>query len=295
MLEDKVIVITGGAMGIGASLVELLHSAGAHVFFGDVESVSGEALANRISSSSKSSQKLQFVKTNVADYASNLNLFETAFNACGRVDHAVSAAGIGEIGNIVSRALTLESVKEPPPMKVIDVNLIGPIYFARIASVYLRQGQSSNTSKLTDRSLALVSSVAGLFESPGLFVYGASKHGVIGLMRSLRRYFPTYEQPIRTNCICPWMTKTRLVSGIEEEWEAEGLPTNSPMDVAKIIAGALATPTLNGAALYVEGGRGWELESVMESGRPQWMGEKQAREFDRGQEVLGIGDGWTKK
>ena len=33
------------------------------------------------------------------------------------------------------------------------------------------------------------------------------------------------------------MTKTRLVSDIEEKWEAQGLPTNTPMDVAKIIAG----------------------------------------------------------
>ena len=72
-------------------------------------------------------------------------------------------------------------------MKVIDVNFNGPIYFARIASVYLRQSPGSDTSKPTDRSLTLVSSVAGILESPDLFVYSASKHGVIGLMRSLRK------------------------------------------------------------------------------------------------------------
>ena len=155
-------------------------------------------------------------------------------------------------------------------MKVTDVNFNGSIYFARIASVYLRQSPSSDTSKSTDRSLTLVSSVAGIFESSSLFVYSASKHGVIGLMRSLRKsvlhfffvyinhylvhvarniiysssltkppikILPTFDQPIRTNCICPWVTKTRLVSGIEEKWEAQGLPTNTPMDVANIIAG----------------------------------------------------------
>ena len=99
-------------MGIGAALVELLYSAGAHVFFGDVESAFGEALVSRISSSSQPSQKLQFVKTDVTDYASNLNLFETVFRTCGRVDHAVSAAGISEVGNIVSPNLTLESIRE---------------------------------------------------------------------------------------------------------------------------------------------------------------------------------------
>ena len=49
-------------MGIGAALVELLYSAGAHVFFGDVESAFGEALVSRISSFLQPSQKLQFVK-----------------------------------------------------------------------------------------------------------------------------------------------------------------------------------------------------------------------------------------
>jgi NAD(P)-dependent dehydrogenase (short-subunit alcohol dehydrogenase family) len=155
-------------------------------------------------------------------------------------------------------------------MKVTDVNFNGSIYFARIASVYLRQSSSSDTSKSTDRSLTLVSSVAESLESPSLFVYSASKHGVIGLMQSLRKsilhffsiyinyylihvaqniiysssltktpikIFPTFDQPIRTNCICPWMTKTGLVSDIEEKWETQGLPTNTPMDVAGIIAG----------------------------------------------------------
>jgi NAD(P)-dependent dehydrogenase (short-subunit alcohol dehydrogenase family) len=80
-------------------------------------------------------------------------------------------------------------------MKVTDVNFNGSIYFARIASVCLRQSPSSDTSKSTDRSLTLVSSVAGILELSSLFVYSASKHGVIGLMRSLRKlvlYFFSY-------------------------------------------------------------------------------------------------------
>ena len=72
-------------------------------------------------------------------------------------------------------------------MRVTNVNFNGSIYFAQVASVYLRQSPSSDTSKSTDRSLTLVSSVAGILEPSSLFVYSASKHGVIGLMRSLRK------------------------------------------------------------------------------------------------------------
>lgn len=123
-------------------------------------------------------------------YSDNLALFDAAYQACGRVDHAVANAGLGEQGNAFDPGLTLESVREEPvkSIKVVDVNLKGELYFARIASVYLRQpdvnGKSSTAA--ADKSLTLVSSVAGFREDPGLFVYTASKHGVLGLMRALR-------------------------------------------------------------------------------------------------------------
>lgn len=89
------------------------------------------------------------------------------------------------------------------------------------------------------------------------------------------------------------MTETRLVSGIEDDWHKAGLPRNKPADVARIIAGTMANSGLNGEALYVEGGRAWALEEGIDRTQPQWMGEKQSREFNVGQEVLGSGAKWT--
>ena len=180
---------TGGALGIGAEVVRLCHAAGAHVFFGDVLVDAGEALARELSSDSK--PHVVFVPTDVSDYQSNLRLFDTAYEKCGRVDHAASVAGVGERGNIVDSGLTLESVRQEPKesMTVLGVNFVGPIYFSRIASVYLRQpGLDDKSSTSTaDKSLTLVSSVAGFTEAPGLYVYSATKHGVYGLMRALRK------------------------------------------------------------------------------------------------------------
>lgn len=183
--------------------------------------------------------------TDVSSYAANLHLFSVAYDLCGRVDHAVSAAGVGERGHIVDETLTLESVREEPVdcMRTLDINLAGPLYFARIASVYLRQpspavSDPASTAVATDKSLTLVSSIAGFTEAPGLTVYSAAKHGVYGLMRALRGPLSKYApQPIRTNAICPWMTETRMVGGIEDDWARAGLPRNSPMDVARVIAG----------------------------------------------------------
>jgi len=319
-LKNKVVVLTGGVLGIGSEIVRICHSQGAHVFFGDVLAEKGLAFERELAKSSVEGQNTCFVQTDAADYQSNLNLFETAHRACGRVDHAVSAAGVSERGNITDPSLTLESVKEEPrqAMSVLNIDLVGLIYFSRIASVYLRQGDNtdiesqtrpntiSDTSgvppspwlapKPTTKSLTLVSSIAGFTEAPGLAVYSTAKHGVIGLMRSLRKTL--MDGPgsgIRTNAICPWMTKTRLVSGVEEAWAKAQLPSNEPADVAMIIAGVMADKMLNGASLYVEGGRAWDVEPGIDGTMPTWMGEERCAEWRRGQIVLGSGADWQNR
>lgn len=126
----------------------------------------------------------------MTSYSDNLALFDAAYQAFGRVDHAISNAGLGEQGNIFSPDLTLDSVREEPQNSIrpVDVNLKGPLYFARLASVYLRQIEKGDDVKeVKDKSLTFTSSVAAFREDPGLYVYVASKHGVMGLMRVLRR------------------------------------------------------------------------------------------------------------
>lgn len=65
--------------------------------------------------------------------------------------------------------MLMDMDEQPPNKLVLDVNLLGALYFARIAAVYLRQGVSPDDHK----SLLLMSSAAGYKESPGLFVYQA--------------------------------------------------------------------------------------------------------------------------
>ncbi|KAL6236255.1 hypothetical protein BDW75DRAFT_117335 [Aspergillus navahoensis] len=293
-LKDKVIVLTGGANGIGASLVEYAIQNGAYVCFGDVSTQAGDEIAKTVNANTPSSPpRAIFVQTDVTSYDSVLGLFDKAMEAYGRIDHVVAGAGIVEIGNVFDPALDLRSIREPPPTKVLDVNLLGCLYTARIASVYLRQNRPESGA---DRSIILVSSVAGFKESPGLFVYQASKHGVIGLMRALRLYLhgPASAHNIRVNCICPWMTTTGMVKGIQEGWAKAGLPTNSPMDVAKITAAVLGDASLNGTSMYVEGGRAWEIEANLDRLEPAWLGEEPSKSLAKGQEVLGSGMDWTK-
>lgn len=84
-----------------------------------------------------------------------------------------------------------------------------------------------------------------------------------------------------------------MVKGIQDNWVKVGLPTNSPMDVAKITAGLVVDEKLNGTSMYVEGGRGWEIEGNLDRLEPEWLGEAPSRSLAKGQAVLGSGSNWT--
>jgi NAD(P)-dependent dehydrogenase (short-subunit alcohol dehydrogenase family) len=183
---------------------------------------------------------------------------------------------------------------QKPQTKTLDVNLTGTVYFAHIAATYLKAASKPTGPK----SLILVSSTAGFKETPGLFTYSASKHGVVGLVRSLRLSLPKTHN-INVNAICPWMTDTVMVDGIRENWVRERLPVNSPESVGRIML-ELAVgkdgedKEWNGRAVFVEGGRGWDIEEGIDKTEEQWLGKEVAERLNRGQDVLGDGTDWTK-
>lgn len=92
-LKDKVVVLTGGATGIGAAVVKRLHESGALVVFGDVASEAASSLV-----SSLKGDNVTFVSCDVTKYDQIYNLFKVANDKYGRVDHAASIAGIFETG-----------------------------------------------------------------------------------------------------------------------------------------------------------------------------------------------------
>lgn len=114
----------------------------------------------------------------------------------------------------------------------------------------------------------------------------ASKHGVLGLMRSLRLYLPQ-SVGVRVNVVCPWAVDTQMLSGIREVWRKEDLPLNQPDGVAAVIAGLTAAKGMNGKAMYVEGNRAWEFDEKIGELEPLWLGAEQSSTLNRGQAAMG--------
>ncbi|KAK6380779.1 hypothetical protein LTS17_004980 [Exophiala oligosperma] len=303
-VKGKVVVLAGGAQGIGAATVSQLYESGAHVFFGDWDDKRGSKLAQDLtttsSSSSSSSGSVTYLKVNVREYQSLLSLFDTAYDKHGQVDMAICCAAVTERpGYWEPNKLNLESVRESPTgiTDVIDINLNGTLYFARLAVAYLKEKHNFDSQNTTadniksSKCITLVASVAGFKESPGLFAYSAAKHGVVGLMRALRGFI-SQLYGLRVNAICPWATDTQLLSGVRDEWTKNNMPMNTPSDVAKYIIQVTADQTAHGKALFVTGGNAVDIEEGLNRTEPQWLGEKNSRELNEGQVILGLGMDW---
>ncbi|KAI0019886.1 hypothetical protein F4780DRAFT_744510 [Xylariomycetidae sp. FL0641] len=290
-LKGKVAVITGGAQGIGAATVELFYEQGAHVFFADWDATKGQELEATLRHRPSPNQgTATFRQVDVRNYQSQVDLVESAYQQHGRLDFAVSCAAVKEPDGWFEPAdLNLETVRqEPTPLKdSIEISLTSVVAFCRVVLAYMAASPGDSP-----KSITLVSSIAGITESPGLFAYGAAKHGVIGMMRALRRWAPV-KYGVRANAICPWATDTQML-GVKDMWVREKMPINTPRDVAQMIAQCAVDQSLNGRAVFVSGGRGFDTEEGVDRTLPQWMGEKNAEQFLKGQELLGLGDGWTK-
>nr|KMM73426.1 short-chain dehydrogenase/reductase SDR [Coccidioides posadasii RMSCC 3488] len=292
-VKDKVVVLTGGGNGIGAATVTNLFHAGAHVYYCDWDEKHGTELDRSLRSGVQSgSGSSTFMKANVTDYEAQLALFDAAFDKHGRIDMAIYCAGITDPrGWLDVKELDLKSVRKVPQqlINVLDVNLIGCLYFSRIALAYLKEDAAITPE--SSKSLTFISSVAGFKETPGVIAYSASKHGIIGLMRSLRMTSVS-EFNVRVNAICPWATDTQIFKGLSDSWRNNNLPFNTPADVARLIQHVAADPELHGKAVFVAGGKGFDIEEGINRLEPEWLGEQQARELNRGQLTLGKGTGW---
>jgi NAD(P)-dependent dehydrogenase (short-subunit alcohol dehydrogenase family) len=170
-------------------------------------------------------------------------------------------------------------------MDLLDINLNGCIYFARIALAYLHAG--SDNSEPPSKGLTLISSAAAFQEAPGMPGYASSKVGILGLMRSIRSLAPKMCNT-RVNVIAPWATDTAMVKGHTHLFTENNIPLQSPDDVVVFTQYVTADPVINGKTVYVGGARGFDIEEGLDRTLPQWLGQvnadlwkQQARAFAR--------------
>ena len=183
-LDERVVVVTGAASGIGAATVQRLEEEGATVVGSDLTDGSD-------------------VVTDVADEAAVARLFADALATHGRVDGVVHAAGVAGGGPV-------HLLDGDEWARVIDVNLRGTFHVAKHAVAAMLGAEPRPNGERG--SVVTLASVEGLEGTAGGSAYNASKGGVVLLTKNVAIDYG--RQGIRANAICPGFIETPMCDGI---------------------------------------------------------------------------------
>jgi NAD(P)-dependent dehydrogenase (short-subunit alcohol dehydrogenase family) len=233
--RQKVAVVTGGASGIGAAVVRRLHREGASVVVVDLDAAHGEPLAAEVGG--------RFVKADVGDPAAWDEIVAAAVDGFGGLDLAHLNAGIA----MGAYPLVVEDLTDAEYRTVMRVNVDG-VFFGIRACLRPMAARGGG-------AIVATSSLAGIGPHADDPVYAATKHAVIGLVRSLAT--PLAAHHVTINAICPGAVDTPLLDTTRrrDAIVAAGRVLMDPDEVARVVTDLLAGDE-TGEAYAVLAGRG---------------------------------------
>lgn len=190
-MKDKVVIITGGAGGIGLSTAEMLLSANARVVIADHDPKAGQLALAKLNANHEGN--VSFVQTDVTQVDSVQHLMDKTIAQFGEINVLFNNAGILG-GNRFPDS-------DPQTWKrAINVNVVGVMNSIHAAMPYLKKNEQS--------TILNMGSTAGLKSSYLDPTYALTKAAVVSLTRSLM--FMLEESGVRINCLCPTLVKTDL-------------------------------------------------------------------------------------
>ena len=252
-LKGKVAIVTGGALGIGASIVEGFVKEGANVIIADNDFDAAQQLAEKMPTNES---RILAIKTDVTVKSDADNLVATTLNEFGMIDILVNNAGVVSDINFVD-------LEEAEWDRICDVNIKGVYLVTRAVVPHM---MSSRYGKIIN-----LSSLAGKRGNIGLAHYCASKFAVLGITQSLAKELGQYN--INVNAVCPGIVGTTMWDILldarsrrqnlsrEQIWDSwmEQIPLKRPQtpeDMANVVLflSSEISRNITGEAISVNGG-----------------------------------------
>ncbi len=242
LLEGKVVLVTGGARGIGKEIIMKCLSEGASVHYCDFEE---GPFKGDMDAAAKGGAGVTFHSANITDEEQVKALIKDITDA-GPLDVVVNNAGITRDGLVFRMPLDQWE-------SVIKVNLTGAFLVSREASAFMALKQKSG-------SIINMASVVGQMGNAGQTNYSASKAGLIGFTKSLAK--ETAKRNVRVNAVAPGFIETAMTEKLTDDVKADyakAIPLGrmgSPEDIANTVlflASDLSS-YITGQVIRVDGG-----------------------------------------
>ena len=197
-LNNKKIIISAGASGVGWATAKICLSKGAYVYLCDIDNKS----LNKIKKHPLANKKLFYYECDASDEDDVSNFFSQVNRKTKKVDALINNVGVaGPTG-------TIEKLSSEDWEKTLKINVISHFYFTKLAIPMLKKNKGG--------SIINISSGAGIMGFPLRSPYAASKWAVIGLTKTLAMELGKFK--IRVNAICPGTIKgDRMIRVIRDK------------------------------------------------------------------------------
>ncbi|AJO21417.1 glucose 1-dehydrogenase [Weizmannia coagulans] len=243
---NKVAIVTGGGSGLGQAVALRLEKEGVHIVVVDIQEEGGNATVEKVKALGVDSF---FVKADVSKPEEVKNYVDQTVNRFGTIDYFFNNAGISGSGKFFLDS-TIEEINQ-----IVGINLLGALYGAHyVGEVVVNNGGGS---------IVNTSSSAGVIGQDSVVTYSATKHGIVGLTKSLVAEYA--KDGLRVNAIAPGPTETPMVKAFYEanpemkENATRGIPQKrlgTPEEVAELVTFLLTSKAeyINGEVIRIDGG-----------------------------------------
>lgn len=242
----KTAIITGAGSGLGQAAALSLAEQGINIAVVDVNEEGGNETVKQVK---EAGADAIFIKADVSKAEDVKNYVDQTVEKFGTIDYFFNNAGISGSGKYFLET-DIEEID-----KIVGINMLGALYGIRyVAEVMLKQGGGS---------IVNTASSAGVTGQDSVVTYSATKHGIVGMTKSLVAEYA--KDGLRVNSIAPGPTETPMVKQffadnpeMKENAEA-GIPQKrlgTPEEVAELVSFLLTSKAeyINGEVIRIDGG-----------------------------------------
>lgn len=252
-IKENSFLVTGGASGLGASVVRAIVAEGGRVVIADLNEPAGQALADELG------DQARFIRCDVTSGNEVQAAVDLAEKTFGGIQGSINCAGIVVVQKLLDRENNPANLDEFS--RGININLVGSFNVARLtaASIAKRVAANNEDSKNADNGVIInTASIAAFDGQVGQGSYSASKAGVVGLTLPLARELARHG--IRVMTIAPGVFATPMMQSIPEKAREQleaSVPypkrLGAPEEFAKLVLHIIDNAYLNGEIIRLDG------------------------------------------